>query len=219
MGEREWCTGGIIVMGKPKYLEENLPQGPLSLPLLTNLFKVYMEPTHDWWDKASTCYFGGGEKLTCLVVVVDDDDDDDDDDVVVMLKCHYSSLYYQYFIPFEYLCSNHCPLAAVIKNVFVTTKLLATRWTRELTDTSLMLQVYSPTGFEKYACTYTVGDYRIHFVVWDTSGKFHNMRSASYTCDVGYSWYVEQTESFHGLVTHCVGCFRQVLSHVVNETP
>jgi hypothetical protein len=34
-----------------------------------------------------------------------------------------------------------------------------------------MLQVYSPTGFEKYACTYTVGDYRIHFVVWDTSGE------------------------------------------------
>jgi len=157
-------------MGKPKYLEENLPQGPLSLPLLTNSVKVYKEPTHDWWEKASTCYSGGGEKLTCLV------DDDDVDDV--MLQCHYSSLYYQYFTPFKHPCSNHHPLAAVIQNVYVTTKLLATRWTRELTDTSLMLQVYSPTGFEKYACTYTVGDYRIHFVVWDTSGKFHNMGSA-----------------------------------------
>jgi len=95
-------------MGKPKYLEENLPQGPLSLPLLTNLFNVYVEPTHDWWDKASTCYFGGGEKLTCLVDDcggVGDDDDDDDDDV--MLQCHYSSLYYQYFVPFKHLCSNH----------------------------------------------------------------------------------------------------------------
>jgi len=85
-------------MGKLKYLEENLPQGSLSLPLLTNLFEVYVEPTHDWWDKASTCYFGGGEKLTCLV------DDDDDDDV--MLQCHYSSLYSQYFIPFKHQYSN-----------------------------------------------------------------------------------------------------------------
>ncbi|PSN51753.1 Rho-related GTP-binding protein RhoE [Blattella germanica] len=32
------------------------------------------------------------------------------------------------------------------------------------------VEVYTPTGFEKYTCTYTVGDYRIHFVVWDTSG-------------------------------------------------
>nr|CAD7198688.1 unnamed protein product [Timema douglasi] len=31
-------------------------------------------------------------------------------------------------------------------------------------------RVYTPTGFEKYSCTYNVGDYRIHFVVWDTSG-------------------------------------------------
>jgi hypothetical protein len=83
-----------------------------------------------------------------------------------------------YFTPCKHLYSNHHPLVAIIKNVFVTTKLLTTRWTRELTDTSLMLQVYSPTGFEKYACTYTVGDYRIHFVVWDTSGKFHKMGSA-----------------------------------------
>lgn len=30
-----------------------------------------MEPTHDWWEKACSCYFGGGEKLACLV---DDDD-------------------------------------------------------------------------------------------------------------------------------------------------
>ncbi|XP_063243055.1 rho-related GTP-binding protein RhoN-like [Bacillus rossius redtenbacheri] len=32
------------------------------------------------------------------------------------------------------------------------------------------VMVYTPTGFEKYSCTYNVGDYRIHFVVWDTSG-------------------------------------------------
>lgn len=53
-------------MGKPKYLEENLPQGPLSLPHLT----------HDSWEKTCSCYFGGGEKLACLV------DDDDDGDAV-----------------------------------------------------------------------------------------------------------------------------------------
>jgi len=95
----------------------------------------------------------------------------------MMMQCHYSSMYFRiYFTPFEHPYSNHHLLVAIIKNVFVTTKLLATRWTRELTDTSLMLQVYSPTGFEKYACTYTVGDYRIHFVVWDTSGN--NMGSA-----------------------------------------
>jgi hypothetical protein len=68
-------------MGKPKYLEENLPLGPLSLPHLTNSCNVYMEITHDWWEKACSCYFGGGEKLTCSVVVVDDDDDDDEDAV------------------------------------------------------------------------------------------------------------------------------------------
>jgi hypothetical protein len=57
------------MMGKPKYLEEGLLQGPLSLSRLTNSFKVYMEPTHDWWEKACS-YFGGGEKLACLVVDV-----------------------------------------------------------------------------------------------------------------------------------------------------
>jgi hypothetical protein len=66
-------------MGKANYLKKNLPQGPLSLPHLT----------HDLWEKACSCYFGGGEKLACLVdvvvvvVVVDDD----------MMQCHYSSLY------------------------------------------------------------------------------------------------------------------------------
>jgi hypothetical protein len=50
-----------------------------------------------------------------------------------------------------------------------------------LTDIGLMLQVYSPTGFEKYACTYTVGDYRIHFVVWDTSGESYHIGSTEFT--------------------------------------
>lgn len=31
-------------------------------------------------------------------------------------------------------------------------------------------EVYTPTGFEKYAVTYNVGDYRTHFAIWDTSG-------------------------------------------------
>ncbi|XP_039300192.1 rho-related GTP-binding protein RhoN isoform X1 [Nilaparvata lugens] len=31
-------------------------------------------------------------------------------------------------------------------------------------------EVYTPTGFEKYAVTYNVGDYRAHFSIWDTSG-------------------------------------------------
>nr|CAD7264548.1 unnamed protein product [Timema shepardi] len=38
--------------------------------------------------------------------------------------------------------------------------------------------VYTPTGFEKYSCTYNVGDYRIHFVVWDTSAVELNTTSA-----------------------------------------
>ncbi|RZF32719.1 hypothetical protein LSTR_LSTR005912 [Laodelphax striatellus] len=33
-----------------------------------------------------------------------------------------------------------------------------------------MRRVYTPTGFEKYAVTYNVGDYRAHFSIWDTSG-------------------------------------------------
>jgi len=49
-----------------------------------------MEPTHDWWEKAYSCYFGGGEKLACLIDWLIDwfiDDgggggDDDDDDAV-----------------------------------------------------------------------------------------------------------------------------------------
>jgi hypothetical protein len=41
--------------GKTEILEENFLEGQLSLPHLTNLFKVYMEPTHDWWEKAGSC--------------------------------------------------------------------------------------------------------------------------------------------------------------------
>ncbi|XP_049849477.1 ras-like GTP-binding protein Rho1 [Schistocerca gregaria] len=33
------------------------------------------------------------------------------------------------------------------------------------------VEVYTPTGFEKYASTYNVADYRIRFAVWDTSGS------------------------------------------------
>ncbi|XP_046989708.1 rho-related GTP-binding protein RhoE-like [Schistocerca americana] len=33
------------------------------------------------------------------------------------------------------------------------------------------VEVYTPTGFEKYGSTYNVADYRIHFAVWDTSGS------------------------------------------------
>ncbi|KAJ8893645.1 hypothetical protein PR048_006245 [Dryococelus australis] len=40
----------------------------------------------------------------------------------------------------------------------------------KVSQTWCLFQVYTPTGFEKYSCTYNVGDYRIHFVVWDTSG-------------------------------------------------
>ncbi|KAG8182413.1 hypothetical protein JTE90_018301 [Oedothorax gibbosus] len=33
------------------------------------------------------------------------------------------------------------------------------------------MQVYTPTGFERYTATYCVGGYRIHFTLWDTSGS------------------------------------------------
>lgn len=40
----------------------------------------------------------------------------------------------------------------------------------------LCLQAYSPTGFEKYAYTCPVADYRVNFSVWDTSGKLTYLR-------------------------------------------
>ncbi|XP_068082859.1 ras-like GTP-binding protein rhoA [Anabrus simplex] len=47
---------------------------------------------------------------------------------------------------------------------------------------SRVCNVYTPTGFEKYASTYNVGDYRIHFVVWDTSGTvaYDSVRPLAY---------------------------------------
>uniref|UniRef100_A0A1B6CR53 Rho-related GTP-binding protein RhoE n=1 Tax=Clastoptera arizonana TaxID=38151 RepID=A0A1B6CR53_9HEMI len=43
-------------------------------------------------------------------------------------------------------------------------------------------EVYTPTGFEKYATTYNVGDYRTHFSVWDTSGTtaYDSVRPLAY---------------------------------------
>ncbi|XP_054715878.1 ras-like GTP-binding protein rhoA [Uloborus diversus] len=40
--------------------------------------------------------------------------------------------------------------------------------TRFVSDT--FTQVYTPTGFERYTATYSVGGHRIHFTLWDTSG-------------------------------------------------
>jgi hypothetical protein len=72
---------------------------------LTNLFKVYMVPTHDWWEKAYSFYFGGGEILAWLL------DDDDDDDTVLLQQS--VQPVYVYFTSFKHLCSNYLPLAAV----------------------------------------------------------------------------------------------------------
>lgn len=43
-------------------------------------------------------------------------------------------------------------------------------------------EVYTPTGFEKYAMTYNVGDYRTHFSIWDTSGTaaYDSVRPLAY---------------------------------------
>ncbi|XP_075211070.1 rho-related GTP-binding protein RhoN-like [Lycorma delicatula] len=43
-------------------------------------------------------------------------------------------------------------------------------------------EVYTPTGFEKYAMTYSVGDYRTNFSIWDTSGAvaYDSVRPLAY---------------------------------------
>ncbi|XP_013781435.1 rho-related GTP-binding protein RhoE-like [Limulus polyphemus] len=44
------------------------------------------------------------------------------------------------------------------------------------------LEVYTPTGFERYTTSYEVGDYTINFTVWDTSGAraYNTVRPLAY---------------------------------------
>lgn len=48
--------------------------------------------------------------------------------------------------------------------------------------TDAFVEVYTPTGFEKYTCTGCVGGHRVRFVVWDTSGSaaYDSVRPLAY---------------------------------------